>query len=198
MKLHRRSVLALLAAFGLVRVAAANTRRALTPSQTEGPFYPVEPIPLRADLTVGSSGRAKGEILSVSGRVVDVNGVGLPNVLVEIWQCDVQGRYRHPRAEGSGAVDPNFSGFGAVRTSAIGGYAFTTIVPVPYAGRPPHIHARLHRDRHVLLTTQIYLKGQEAENNSFVRAGNRELLTISPQPAGAGSGKAATFEFVVA
>lgn len=198
MKLHRRSVLTMLAAFGLVRVAGANARKVLTPSQTEGPFYPVEPIPLRADLTVGASGRAKGEILSVSGRVVDVNGVGLPNVLLEVWQCDVQGRYRHPRAQGSDAVDPNFSGFGAVRTNATGGYAFATIVPVPYAGRPPHIHARLHRDRRVLLTTQIYLKGQEAENNSFVRVGNRELLTISPQPAGAGPGKAATFEFVVA
>jgi len=197
MRPGRRSLLALLAAFGLLRVAGASARRTLTPSQTEGPFYPVEPIPLRADLTVGASGRAKGEILTVSGRVLDVEGKGLSNVLIEIWQCDAQGRYRHPRA-GGGEVDPNFLGFGAVRSNASGAYTYTTIVPVPYAGRPPHIHAKLFSDRRVMLTTQIYLKGQEVERNAFIRSGNRDALVISPQPAVTGFGMSASFDFIVA
>ena len=117
--------------------AASNSSYLLTPAQTEGPFYPRQPLADQDnDLTriKGASGRAKGEITHLSGRILDANGRSIRGVRVEIWQCDADGVYRHPQ-ERSGAPDPNFQGFGYDVSGASGEYAFRTIKPVPYPGR---------------------------------------------------------------
>lgn len=173
----------------------------LTPSQFAGPFYPVEPIPILPDLTRFQGGQAQGQLMDLYGRVLNRSGQPLPNVRLEIWQSDTHGRYRHPKAPEHEQLDPHFAGFAAVETDAAGNYRFRTILPVPYTGRPPHIHARLHRGTTELLTTQLYLDGQERENNALFNMvatlyGDRRLLTIKPEIHSNGM-RSAAFDFVL-
>lgn len=130
-----------------------------TPSQTEGPFYPLElPADSDADLLRNGLARyAQGQPCWLQGTVLDLDGRALQGALVEIWQCDAAGRYHHP---GDGArADPAFQGFGRVAVDREGRYRFRTIRPVPYTGRTPHIHLKVRLDRHELLTTQLYVQG---------------------------------------
>ena len=185
----------------MLATVAPQSRAALqpTPSQGEGPFYPVQPIPLNNDLVHHAGGKAGGEWLELIGAVRDTSGAPLGDTLIEIWQCDAAGYYRHPRADLE-RVDRHFAGFGATRTSTAGEYHFRTLVPVPYTGRPPHIHVKLHRGERELLTSQIYLRGQEQENgvrrlfSAF--SGDRGNLTIDPV-ALADNVKRASFDFVL-
>jgi protocatechuate 3,4-dioxygenase beta subunit len=141
----------------LLAAPLAAAQRVLTPSQTAGPFYPVTP-PLHRDndLTqvAGRSGRATGQIADLTGRVVDVNGRPLAGLRVEIWQCDANGRYRHPRDR------RDFQGFGHTITNAEGRYRFRTIRPVPYPGRTPHIHAAVFQEGASPFVTQVYVAGE--------------------------------------
>lgn len=130
-----------------------------TPSQTEGPFYPLElPADSDADLLRNGLARyAQGQPCWLQGTVLDLDGRALQGALVEIWQCDAAGHYHHP---GDGArADPAFQGFGRVAVDREGRYRFRTIRPVPYTGRTPHIHVKVRLDRHELLTTQLYVQG---------------------------------------
>lgn len=191
----------------LIVVLGTKTAKAIagtlkpTPSQTEGPFYPVVPIPNISDLLRRDGNTAAGTRLDLSGRVVDQSGRPLENVRIEIWQADAQGRYRHPSAPENDRVDPGYAGFGATVTSNDGAYAFTTIVPVPYTGRPPHIHARLHRDGDEVLTTQIYLDGKTRESGVLgsvlgAISGGRDDLQITLRKT-QGVGYSASFDFCV-
>ena len=115
--------------FLLSGLLAMMSRHALaklqpTPSQAEGPFYPVDPIPLRNDLIHHAGSTAAGEQLELSGQIKNSNGQPLNKALIEIWQCDATGRYRHPRASGNDLVDKHFAGFGAMQTTAAGEYRF--------------------------------------------------------------------------
>lgn len=160
-RLRRRLVLGSSAMLLAVPLAAAQ--RALTPSQTAGPFYPVTP-PLHQDndLTrvAGRSGRANGRIADLTGRVLNFDGRPLAGLRVEIWQCDANGRYRHPRDRSDVEEDPNFQGFGHTITDADGRYRFRTIRPVPYPGRTPHIHAAVFQEGARPFVTQIYVAGE--------------------------------------
>ena len=159
--LRRRVVLGGSAALLSAPLAAAQ--RALTPSQMLGPFYPVTP-PLHKDndltLVEDSSVRADGQISDLSGRVLDMDGQPLAGLRVEIWQCDANGRYRHPRDRSDVEADPNFQGFGHTVTDAEGRYRFRTIRPVPYPGRTPHIHAAVIQEGARPFVTQIYVAGE--------------------------------------
>ncbi|NLF54043.1 MAG: intradiol ring-cleavage dioxygenase [Thauera phenolivorans] len=160
-RLRRRVVLGGSALILSSPLAAAL--RALTPSQTVGPFYPVTP-PLHRDndltLVDGSKVRAAGQISDLTGRVLDIDGRPLAGLRVEIWQCDANGRYRHPRDRSGLEEDPNFQGFGHTITDADGRYRFRTIRPVPYPGRTPHIHAAVFQEGGRRFVTQIYVAGE--------------------------------------
>lgn len=143
-----------------VRAAASLGR---TGSDSEGPFYPVVPIPLNSNLVMGDG--VSGEMLRLHGRVLDTDGNPQPDLRVEIWQCDANSIYRHPAAGDQSGADSLFRGFGAVVTDSAGAYGFDTIVPVAYPGRPPHIHAKLWRADEQLLTTQIYLQGERGPDS---------------------------------
>lgn len=138
----------------------------LTPSQAEGPFYPIPDDRLYDqdnDLVKleKETRQAGGEIFHLSGVVMDSSGVPVPGAQVEIWQCDVNGRYIHPRDGASGKKDRYFQGFGKTVTQAAGEYYFRTIKPVPYTGRTPHIHFKVFAPQgQELLTTQMYLAGE--------------------------------------
>jgi protocatechuate 3,4-dioxygenase, beta subunit len=141
-----------------------------TPRQTRGPFYPVE-IARDAghDLVVERDGqRAKGEIASMSGTVVDTSGRPLADALVEIWQCNADGRYHHPRDRNPAPIDPLFRGYGRVRTDRDGRYAFRTIRPVPYPGRTPHIHLQVDAPAGRSLVTQMYVRGEPGNDRDFL------------------------------
>ncbi|BAU47540.1 intradiol ring-cleavage dioxygenase [Sulfurifustis variabilis] len=165
---RRRLVLAI----GGVLVAGAvpaAARREPTPAQTAGPFYPVElPLDRDNDLTrvAGASGAAIGRVTDLTGRVLDVGGRPVRGARIEIWQCDANGRYHHPRDEGP--RDPNFQGFGHTVTDPDGRYRFRTIRPVPYPGRTPHIHMAVFRGDAEPFVTQLYVKGEPRNAADFL------------------------------
>lgn len=152
-------------ALGVSGLAAApGTLAALmrTPSQTRGPFYPLE-LPLDSDndlvSVAGRPGLARGDITDLRGRVLDIHGAPVAGARVEIWQCDAFGRYHHPWDRRSAPLDENFQGYGRFRTGADGGYRFRTIRPVPYPGRAPHIHFAVSAPDAEPLITQMYVAG---------------------------------------
>lgn len=140
----------------------------LTPRQPEGPFYPVaDQLDKNNDLTIieGSSQLALGEIIYLSGRVLDQFCEPVANVVVEVWQACATGRYNHPGDEDNlSPLDKNFQYWGITTTNAQGFYNFKTIVPGHYpAGngwmRPPHIHFKVHKRGFRELITQMYFEG---------------------------------------
>ena len=131
-----------------------------TPSQTEGPFYPLT-LPADSDFDLLRNGGATyphGQPAWVEGTVRDTSGRPVAGALVEIWQCDHAGHYHHP-GDG-GRADPAFQGFGRVSVGPDGRYRFRTFKPAAYAGRTPHIHVKVRLDRRDLLTTQLYVAGE--------------------------------------
>jgi len=119
------------------------------------------------DLTTQHTGRPIGERIIVYGRVLDTEGKPLRDTLVEIWQANAAGRYRHVWDRWEAELDPNFSGAGRCVTDSEGRYRFTTIKPGPYpwgnhdnAWRPAHIHFSLMGRAFVQrLVTQMYFAG---------------------------------------
>ncbi len=132
-----------------------------TPAQSEGPFYP-DRLPLDQDndllIIAGHKTAASGEITHLTGRILDLHGTPLRGVTIEIWQVDHNGHYIHS-GDASDKNDANFQGYGRFETGRTGEYRFRTIKPVPYPGRTPHIHVRLHKGGRELLTTQLYVQG---------------------------------------
>ena len=137
---RRRRALCALVATALLPVGRAGSQptspsRSPTPSQPEGPFYPKTfPADRDSDLThLPSAARARprGTPLYLSGRVITRDGKPLGNATIELWQCDVHGRYHHAGDDGV-PRDDNFQGYGVATADTEGRYAFKTIRPVPY------------------------------------------------------------------
>jgi protocatechuate 3,4-dioxygenase beta subunit len=162
-----------------------------TPAQTEGPFYPREvPRESDADLTWvnGQTASALGTVTEVSGRVLSEDGRAMTGVRVEIWQCDVHGRYHYLRTLPAGA-DPNFQGYGETVTDGDAAYAFRTIRPVPYGGRTPHIHFAVSGPGFRRLTTQMYVEGEPMNDRDGILGrvrdpGQRAALIVPLHPHG--------------
>jgi protocatechuate 3,4-dioxygenase beta subunit len=116
------------------------------------------------DLTRQHEGEPLGQRIVVSGRVLDEDGRPVQNSLVEIWQANAGGRYRHDVDRHDAPLDPNFGGAGRCITDDDGGYRFVTIKPGAYpwgnhsnAWRPAHIHFSLFgRTFSQRLITQMY------------------------------------------
>lgn len=112
-------------------------------------------------------GDAVGERIVVSGRVLDEYARPQPDVLIEVWQANAGGRYRHVRDGYLAPLDPNFSGYGRCMTDAEGRYSFRTIRPGPYpfpnngcSWRPAHVHLSLFGAAFgQRLITQFYFEG---------------------------------------
>lgn len=160
-----------------------------TPRQSRGPFYP-DTLPLDTDndliRVAGVEARARGTITHVYGLITDLDGRALPEVQVEIWQCDANGRYRHSRDRGGQPQDPGFQGYGRTVTDEQGRYRFRTIRPVPYPGRAPHIHFAVHPGRGRPLVTQMYVAGDPLNDrdlllNSIADATQRQHLLVALQ-----------------
>ncbi len=132
----------------------AATELPRTPRDYTGPFYPKGPRNPKNDLIVGEP---RAEILHLSGRVLAPNGSPHPGVLVDIWQTDPNGRYKHPRDREQDNLMDGFLYWGEALTDAEARFRFRTYVPGRYAARPAqHIHYKVWQDRKELLTSQIY------------------------------------------
>ena len=178
-----------------------------TPSQTEGPFYPTAlPADTDNDLVQvrGQAAQAMGTVLHLQGRVLDLNGRPVEGALVEIWQCDAQGIYDHPRQPGRERRDSAFQGYGRM-VAADGRYSFRTLRPVAYPGRTPHIHVKVATAGGGLLTSQFYIAGEPGnERDGIFRAAARDLrqrerieMRLAPAPGLETGALATTMDIVV-
>jgi protocatechuate 3,4-dioxygenase beta subunit len=121
-------------------------------------------LPGDADLTRQHDDEPVGQRIIVHGRVADGDGRPVADSLVEIWQANAAGRYRHQADDWPAPLDPNFSGLGRTITDADGRYRFVSVRPGAYpwgnhhnAWRPAHIHFSLFgRAFAQRLVTQMY------------------------------------------
>ena len=116
----------------------------LTGSQTVGPFF--HDCLLRADAhcAVLAAPELAGAHIRITGRVIDGDGVGVPDAMIEIWQANSHGRYNHPSDTRELPLDSEFTGYGRTGTDGDGLYWFETIKPgrVPFdetRAQAPHI-----------------------------------------------------------
>ncbi len=154
--MNRRKVLQSAASAGVLAAVpvAAGAERPRTPRDFTGPFYPRGPRIGASDLIVGEP---KADVLHLRGHVLAPDGRPHPGVLVDIWQADPQGRYKHPRDSGQDSLTAEFLYWGETTTDAEARFEFRTYVPGRYAARPAqHVHYKVWDGEQELLTSQIY------------------------------------------
>jgi protocatechuate 3,4-dioxygenase alpha subunit len=147
----------------------------ITPSQTVGPYFHYGLTPHDYDFSEVFGNNlvtpdASGERIRIEGRVIDGDGQGIGDSLVEIWQADSAGRYAHP-ADRRALPNASFKGFGRCDTDKNGAYHFDTVKPGPVPGpngsaQAPHIAVTVFSRgmlRHVY--TRIYFS-DEAKNDA--------------------------------
>ena len=139
-----------------------------TLSEITGPRFERDQLaPGDDDLTHFDGGQALGERIIVTGRVLDEDGRAIPHTMIEIWQANAAGRYRHDIDQHNAPLDPNFTGSGQAVTDADGRYRFVTIRPGEYpwrnhynAWRAAHIHFSIFGPAFsTRLVTQMYFPG---------------------------------------
>jgi protocatechuate 3,4-dioxygenase beta subunit len=139
-------------------------------SEVTGPTFRRDQLgPLDHDLILNAAQGQEpiGERIIVHGHVRDGSGRGVPNTLVEVWQANAGGRYRHPNDRYLAPLDPNFGGCGRALTDDEGYYYFRTVKPGAYpfrnhvnSWRPAHIHFSVFGSGFAQrLITQMYFEG---------------------------------------
>ncbi len=154
---------------GTVVMSPAVISAVATPPEIEGPFYPITPQKDHDfDLTQidGKEAAALGEVVTIRGRVVDIDGAVIEGATVDIWQANAAGRYNHPHDQNPAPLDPNFQGWAIVQSGKEGQFIFKTIVPGAYPvskewTRPPHIHFKVSKTGYNEVVTQMYFPGHE-------------------------------------
>ncbi len=162
-----------------------------TSSQTVGPFFSCGL--LRNPLNDLVRPETRGDRITIVGRVLDGDGVPVPDAMIEIWQANADGRYRHPEDDQEARLDPAFEGFGRVGTDANGAFRFNTIKPGAVPGpdaklQAPHINVTVFA-RGLLnhLSTRIYLSGEVLNATDkwlqAVKESRRRTLIATPENA---------------
>lgn len=165
-----------LASAGLLLTGPALALQAREPTAESplGPFYPVNRLAENdIDLTrlAGRPERALGEVIEISGRVLDMRGRPIAGAVLELWQANAAGRYMHESDVATAPLDPNFQGYATLTTDATGDWRIVTVKPggydSPIGQRTPHIHfmmqGRSHRN-----VAQMYF-AEEASANAVDR-----------------------------
>jgi protocatechuate 3,4-dioxygenase, beta subunit len=152
-----------------------------TSDQILGPFYPLSEPAKGGDLTriPGRPGRAQGQIIRLTGRVLDRTGDPVRRGKLQIWQANSFGRYVHPNDDNAAPLDDCFGGFAVVGTDDDGRYNLRTIKPGAYPTprgniRPSHIHFEVFGKRERLIT-QLYFAGDPHQDTDT-------WLQSSPDP----------------
>lgn len=180
----RRRLLGAAAALPLAGVASAQDlpltpacgpQAALTPRQTEGPYYTPD-TPQRASLVEPES---KADRLMLTGRVVSPQCRPVSKALVDVWHCDENGVYDNA----------GFRYRGHLFTDADGRFRLETIFPALYPGRARHIHVKVQAPGRRILTTQLYFPGDKRD-----WLWRPELVVAMEQRAQA---RVAAFQFIV-
>ncbi len=162
-----------------------------TASQTVGPYFH---LGLTSKMTIPdiAGPAASGERVRLTCRVLDGDGVPVPDAMIEIWQADAGGRYHHPDDPHEMEADASFGGFGRLPTTENGECLFETIMPgrVPAGAgtlQAPHLNLSVFA-RGVLkrLATRIYFAGNPANQDDpvlgLVAEDRRESLMAQPEP----------------
>ena len=143
-----------------------------TTSQTVGPYFTIGLTRLKKTDLAGPG--VSGERITIAGRVVDADGVGVQDAMLEIWQANSHGKYAHPADTQNKPIEAGFLGYGRIPTDENGRYSFATIKPgaVPGPdGKPqaPHIAVSVFM-RGLLrrLVTRIYFPDDPANAGDFV------------------------------
>lgn len=153
-------------ALGALAASRAMAAPLVTAESPMGPFYPTGYAGEDDfDLTLlkGRPARALGDVIEVSGRILDRLGNPVSGAKIELWQANANGRYAHGNDTSAGALDPNFQGMARLVTGPSGEWRIRTIRPGLYGRRTRHIHfdvtGRAHR-----LISQMYFP-EDAEGN---------------------------------
>ena len=157
-----------------------------TGEATIGPFFPPRYVDAGAnDLGVLEGRKAKGEPIEIHGRVVQEDGTPLENLLVEIWQADAGGIFRHPADPRHAQADPDFLGWGRAATDNQGSYRFRTIRPGAPQGRAPHINFMVMCSglMRILKTTMFFEKNADPVLGA-VPLSRQQLLIAKPEKPG--------------
>ncbi len=136
-------------------------------TETTGPRFTPDRFPPIADLSRTDGHDAQGQRVIVAGTVSDEDGRPVPHTMIELWQANAAGRYRHAIDAHDAPLDPHFHGAGRVFADADGQYRFLTVRPGSYpwrnhhnAWRPSHIHFSLFGPAFAQrLITQMYFEG---------------------------------------
>ena len=170
-----------------------NSRRGATPSQTVGPYLHIGLDWLNTTELAGPG--VAGERIVIQGRLLDADRAPIPDGVIEIWQANSHGRYRHPDDDRDLPLDQEFTGFGRIPTGANGEFRFSTIKPgrVPGANgqlQAPHIAVNVFA-RGLLrqVVTRIYFPGDDHAEDpvmAMVPASRRATL-VAQSVAGAPS-----------
>ena len=139
-------------------------------SEITGPTFghgDIDPVDNDLIKNYAKTGDPVGERIIVHGRVLDENARPVAGTLVEVWQANASGRYRHKKDSYLGALDPNFGGCGRTITDENGYYFFRTVKPGAYPWRnwvnnwrPAHIHVSVFgHSISQRLITQLYFEG---------------------------------------
>lgn len=147
-----------------------------TPSEVKGPFYPIwVQKDKNFDLThmQGQTGKALGQVITIQGQVLDQLGNPIEDALVDLWQANAAGRYRHPRDSNPAPLDPNFQGWAIVPSGKQGQFLFKTIYPGAYPAsrnwtRPPHIHFKVSKKGYREIVTQMYFPNHPLNDSDLL------------------------------
>jgi len=100
-------------------------------------------------------------VIWIEGEVVDTDGKPVEDALIDLWQANAAGRYRHPHDPNPAPLDPNFQGWAIVPSGTNGQFRFKKIMPGSYPAsrtwmRPPHIYFKVSKRGYGELVTQMY------------------------------------------
>jgi len=149
-----------------------------TPSQTVGPFFGVGLT--HASQSVMVDERTEGQRIRIEGTVVDGAGATIEDALVEVWQANAHGRYRHDLDRGPAPIDPHFVGFGRCPTDASGAFHFDTVKPgAIHAGdgrrHAPHLNVTVFaRGMLVHAFTRVYFEEDELDADPVLAQVDRD------------------------
>ncbi|MBL0923613.1 MAG: intradiol ring-cleavage dioxygenase [Sphingomonadaceae bacterium] len=163
----RRAFGGSLLAAGAFAASRAFAAPLVTAESPMGPFYPTGYTGEDDfDMTMlkGRPARALGDVIEVSGRVLDRLGNPMSGAKIELWQANANGRYAHSNDTSAGALDQNFQGLARLVTGPSGEWRIRTIRPNLYGRRTRHIHFDVSGKAHRLMA-QMYFP-ENAEKNA--------------------------------